>query len=345
MKELLGPEVLSQVLKVSALSALSFVAAIAVTPIFTHFAYKHEFWKKMRSAAWIGKNEAAPVYASLHKEKHARNIPTGAGIIIWGVVLVVTLVFNLNRSQTWLPLFTIVAVGILGFIDDIINTRSNGGVAGMRSRIKMLWLITIGVIGSFWFFFKLDYNAIFVPILGNVTIEWLYIPLFVFVFISSANAVNITDGLDGLSGGLLASSFFAFLVLAFFQGNYGIAAFCGTILGAVLAYTWFNIYPARFFMGDTGAVSLGATLGVIAMLTNSALVLPLIGLIFVVETLSVILQLVSKKLRNGKKIFLSSPLHHHLEATGWPETKVTMRFWVIGAISAVIGVLFRLLGN
>jgi phospho-N-acetylmuramoyl-pentapeptide-transferase len=240
----------------------------------------------------------------------------------------------------------LVSVGILGFIDDIVNVRSSGGgVAGISSRLKFIWLILIAVIGAIWFFFKLDYNAIFVPLVGNVTIGWWYIPLFILVFVASANAVNITDGLDGLSGGLLASSFFAFLVLAFFQGNYGIAAFCGSILGAVLAYTWFNIYPARFFMGDTGAVCLGATLGVIAMLTNSALVLPFIGIVFVIETLSVIIQVLSKKLRSGKKVFLSAPLHHHFEALGWPETKVTMRFWVIGAIAAVTGVLLRLLGD
>ena len=235
MKLLFEPTILSQVLKLSSLSVLSFVAAIAVTPIFTHFAYKHQFWKKMRKTGWINKDQQTPVYNSLHSKKHNRHIPTGAGVIIWGVVLIITLIFNFDRSQTWLPLFTLVSVGLLGFIDDIINTRSNGGVAGISSRIKMLWLVTIALIASFWFFFKLDYNAIFVPMVGDVTIEWLYIPLFILVFISSANAVNITDGLDGLSGGLLASSFFAFLILAFFQGNYGIAIFCGCILGAVLA--------------------------------------------------------------------------------------------------------------
>jgi phospho-N-acetylmuramoyl-pentapeptide-transferase len=156
--------------------------------------------------------------------------------------------------------------------------------------------------------------------------------------------VNITDGLDGLSGGLLAISFFAFLVIAFFQGNYGIAIFCGTLVGATLAYTWFNIYPARFFMGDTGAIALGAALGVVAMLTNSALVLPIIGFIFVLEAGSSLIQIISWKVLKKRKIFIVAPIHHHFEAKGWPETKVTMRFWIIGAMMAVLGVVLRFLG-
>lgn len=337
--EITNPVMVAQVLKIGLMAAGSFVLAMALTPLYTHFAYKHEWWKKMRTTSVDG--SSSQVFNKLHAEKHKRNIPTMAGVLIWGTVLILTLVFNLDRSQTWLPLFTIVSVGLLGIVDDVVNVKTtNGGKAGLKAKIKMSWLILIALAGALWFFYKLGYNMIDVPFLGALNIGWLYIPLFILVFISSANAVNITDGLDGLSGGLLSASFFAFLVIAFFQGNYGLAAFCGTILGAILAYTWFNIYPARFFMGDTGAVSLGATLGVVAMLTNSVLVLPIIGFIFVVETLSVILQLASKKIR-GKKIFLSSPIHHHFEAKGWPETKVTMRFWIIGAIMSFIGLVIR----
>ncbi len=333
-----SPEIVSQILKVGLLSAGSFLLTMILTPVYTYFAYRYKWWKKMKTEAVDGKSTT--VFNKLHKEKHKRNIPTMAGILIWGAVLIMTLFFNLNRSQTWLPLFTLVSIGILGIVDDIVNVKSSNGHAGLKAKIKMIWLILIALSGALWFYFKLDYNMISVPFIGNFNIGWLYILLFILVIISSANAVNITDGLDGLSGGLLATSFFAFLIIAFFQGNYGIAAFCGTLVGAILAYTWFNIFPARFFMGDTGAVSLGATLGVVAMLTNSVLVLPIIGLVFVMETLSVILQLSSKKIR-GKKIFLSAPIHHHFEAIGWPETKVTMRFWVIGAMVAVIGVILR----
>ncbi len=334
-----SPEMISQLLKIGLLSSASFAIALLVTPVFTHFAYRYEWWKKIRGTDMNGKE--TPVFNKLHKEKHKRNIPTMAGVIIWGTVLFLTLLFNLDRAQTWLPLFTITAVGLLGIVDDVVNVKSGGnGVGGLKAKIKMSWLLLIAFAGAMWFYFKLDYNSLSVPFAGNVHIGWLYVPLFVLVFVSSANAVNITDGLDGLSGGLLSASFLTFLVIAFFQGNYGIAAFCGTLIGAILAYTWFNIYPARFFMGDTGAVSLGATLGVVAILTNSVLVLPIIGFVFVVETLSVILQLFAKKF-TGKKLFLSTPIHHHFEARGWPETKVTMRFWIIGAIAAVLGLILR----
>ena len=334
-----NPEMVQQLLKIGMLSGASFVMALLIAPVFTHFAYKYKWWKKIRGTDMNG--DETPVFNKLHKEKHKRNIPTMAGVIIWGTVLVLTLAFNLNRAQTWLPLFTIGSVGLLGIVDDVVNIKSGGnGVGGLKAKIKMSWLLIIALAGSLWFYFKLGYNAINVPFVGDVHIGWLYILLFVLVFVSSANAVNITDGLDGLSGGLLSASFLTFLIIAFFQGNYGIAAFCGTLIGAILAYTWFNVYPARFFMGDTGAVSLGATLGVVAMLTNSVLVLPIIGFVFVVETLSVILQIFAKKAW-GTKIFLSTPIHHHFEAKGWPETKVTMRFWIIGAIACVLGLVLR----
>lgn len=334
--------VIPQLLILFLFSALGFIIAMILTPIFTHFAYKHQWWKIARAEDMSGK--ATPVYTKIHAAKHKRNIPTMAGIIIWGTVAFLTLTFNLDRSQTWLPLFTLVSVGILGLFDDYINIRSTGGIAGMKAKIKMVWLLIFSSAGAYWFYYKLGFSNIHIPAWGDLNIGWLYMPLFVFIVVASANAVNITDGLDGLSGGLLATSFGAYSIVAFFQGNYGISIFCGTVVGAVLAYTWFNIFPARFFMGDTGAVALGATLGVIAMLTNTVFVLPIIAFVFVAETLSVILQLASKKLR-GKKIFQSAPIHHHFEAIGWPETKVTMRFWIIGAMTAAVGIVVALLGR
>lgn len=340
--DITSPETISQILKIGLLSAGAFVLAMALTPVFTHFAFKHRWWKKMRTETVDGVKSG--IFNKLHGEKHKRNIPTMAGVIVWGAVALLTLAFNLDRAQTWLPLFTLVSVGLLGIVDDVVNVKSTGGVAGIKSKVKMAWLIVIALVGAMWFHYKLGYDVMNVPFLGDLSISWLYILLFIVVFISSANAVNITDGLDGLSGGLLAMSFFAFLIIAFFQGNYGLAAFCGTIVGAILAYTWFNIYPARFFMGDTGAISLGATLGVVAMLTNSAFVLPVIGFMFVIEAGSSLIQIVAWRFFHRKKIFIAAPIHHHFEAKGWPETKVTMRFWLIGAMTAVTGVLLRFLG-
>jgi phospho-N-acetylmuramoyl-pentapeptide-transferase len=285
--------ILPQIIKVFSLSFLSFAVAMALTPVFTYFAYKYQWWKKLKTEDMEGKS--IPVFKKLHAEKHKRNIPTMAGIVIWTSIAIVTLLFNLDRAQTWLPLFTLVTIGCLGLIDDYVNIRSTGGVAGVKAKLKMGWLLLFSGIGAWWFYYKLGWTIIHIPAYGDVTLGWLYIPFFIAVVVSTANAVNITDGLDGLSGGLLSAAFSAFAFISFFNGHYGLAAFCGAVVGAVLAYTWFNIYPARFFMGDTGAVALGATLGVVALLNNDALVLPIIGFVFVVETLSSMIQIASKK--------------------------------------------------
>ena len=188
-------------------------------------------------------------------------------------------------------------------------------------------------------------TAVDVPFLDPVSIGWLIIPLFVLVVYATANAVNITDGLDGLAGGLAAIAFGAYAIIAFFEEKYGVAGFCLTLTGALLSYTWFNIYPARFFMGDVGSFALGTALGVVAMLTNTIFILPIIGIVFVIEAGSSLLQIISKQLRGGRKIFKIAPVHHHFEASGWPETKVTMRFWVIGQVAAFIGIIVFLVGS
>ena len=324
-------------------AVLAFVVAFGLTPLYTDLAYRYEFWKKVRSTAVTG--ETAKIFYGLHQAKHKRNIPTAAGVVLIVAIAIVTLLLNLSRSQTYLPLFALVAAGAVGLIDDVINIRGNGlGSAGLRTRIKFGLILMVAVSGALYFFYKLGYQSIHVPAVGDFSIGWLYVPLFIVVVVSTANAVNITDGLDGLSGGLLATAFAAYGVIAYFQGNFGIAGFCATIVGAVLAYTWFNIFPARFFMGDTGSFALGTTLGVIAMLTNAVFVLPIIGAIFVIEAGSSVAQILAKVVLK-RKIFLSAPLHHHLEAIGWPEPKITMRLWVLGQIAGAIGMVLGLLGN
>lgn len=318
-----------------------FVLAMFLTPIYTRYAFKYKAWKQVRDTATTG--EKAPIFYKLHAAKHKRNIPTMAGLVIIVATAVTMLLLNWSRNQTYLPVFGLVAAGTVGFIDDLINIRGEGkGVAGLRSQLKFGLILAVALAGALYFFYKLGYSQIHVPAVGNFEIGWLYIPLFVLVVISTANAVNITDGLDGLSGGLLASAFGAYGIIAFAQGNYGIAGFCMAMVGAVLAYTWFNIFPARFFMGDTGSFALGTSLGIVAMLTNSVFVLPIIGAVFVVEAGSSLIQILSKKIFK-RKIFLSAPLHHHLEAIGWPEPKVTMRLWIIGAVSAGFGMLIGLI--
>jgi phospho-N-acetylmuramoyl-pentapeptide-transferase len=320
---------------------LAFAVAMALTPIYTHFAFKHKAWKQARTNAVTG--EAAPVYQKLHAAKHKRLIPTMAGVVMILAISVVTISLNWSRSQTYLPLFVLVTAGIVGLIDDYLNIRGeNLAVAGMRAKLKFMLILGIAAASALYFYFKLDFSIIHVPAVGDFDIGLWYIPLFMMVIVSTANAVNITDGLDGLSGGLLALAFGAFAVIAMAQGNYGIAGFCAAAVGAVLSYTWFNIFPARFFMGDSGSFALGTALGVVAMLTNSVFVLPIIGAVFVAEAGSSSIQILSKRIRK-KKIFLSAPIHHHFEAIGWPETKVTMRFWIIGAVCAVGGIIIGLI--
>lgn len=329
--------------KIFILGFLSFVITMAFTPIYTTLAYAGQWWKKARTTSITG--EAAKVYTKLHAAKHSRNIPTMAGAVFVAAIALVTLSGNLSRSETWLPLAAMVGAGAIGLIDDIINVRGIGGnIAGMRAKIKLLLLLAISLIGGWWIFAKLGVAEIHIPFSGPLEIGWLIVPLFVLVIISTANAVNITDGLDGLAGGLASIAFAAYALIAVIEGKYGIAGFCMAIVGALLSYTWFNVYPARFFMGDVGSFALGTALGVVAVLTDTILLLPLIGAVFVIETGSVILQLISKRLR-GKKIFLSSPIHHHFEAVGWPETKITMRFWIIGEVAALAGIIAFILGG
>lgn len=249
----------------------------------------------------------------------------------------------LSRAQTFLPLGVLVLAAVVGLIDDLYNIRRRGAHGGGFSiREKLLLYAVIALVGAWWFYFKLDWTVIHMPFIGNFDIGAWYVPLFIFVIVATSFSVNEADGLDGLAGGLLLVAFGAYAAIAFAQGKYDLAAFCGVIIGALLAFLWFNIAPARFFMGDTGAMSLGVTLGVLAMLTNTVFLLPIIGFLFLLESLSVIVQLLSKRFR-GKKVFLSAPLHHHLEAKGWPETKIVMRFWVVSAVFAVMGVILVLI--
>ncbi len=321
-----------------------FIASMLLTPLYTSAAFSGKWWKKARTNAITG--EKAVVYQKLHQAKHERNIPTMAGVIFVLATVIVTIAGNLSRSETWLPLAAMAGAGAIGLFDDIINIRGvGGGIAGMRAKMKSLLLVIIALVGGLWFYNKLGVNSVHIPFFGAWHIGWLIIPLFVLVIFSTANAVNITDGLDGLAGGLAAIAFGAYAVIALIEKKYGLSGFCMTIVGTVLAYTWFNVYPARFFMGDVGSFALGTALGVVAMLTDTVFLLPVIALVFVAEIGSVAIQIISKKLRNGKKIFLSSPIHHHYEAIGWPETKVTMRFWIIGEVMALLGVVLFILGG
>lgn len=339
------------IIKILFLTSLAFVFTILWTPLFTAFLYKHKFGKKIRNGG------DTPLFSKMHA--HKAGTPTMGGILIWVTVLIFALFFyylsnfsflgfldNLNflsREQTLLPLGALVASALVGLFDDWLDIRKKGSGGGLGVKTRLLVYTLIAIVGAWWFYVKLDWDVFHIPFLGNFEIGWPYIFIFIFIIVATAFSVNETDGLDGLAGGTLLISFGAYGVIAFALGKYDLSAFCGVIVGALLAFLWFNIPPARFYMGDTGAMSLGITLGIIAMLTNSPLILPLIGFIFMLESFSVIIQVLSKKLRKGKKVFRSAPLHHHFEAIGWSEPKIVMRFWLLSGVAATIGLVVFLL--
>ncbi len=326
------------------LSLAAFLFSMVLTPFYTHFAYKYKFWKKQKKTTVDGKT--LPVMTKLHAHKFTHVFPTMAGLVGVIAVTVVTWIFNLDRAQTWLPLVGFLGGALVGTIDDVINIFGSGrGAAGLRGPVKFLLITIVGVTLGWYFAVKLGWTSILIPFYGDFEIGVVgMILVFAFALVATSNAVNITDGLDGLSGGLSMMAYGAFGVIALFRGNMMLFGFCMTVIGWLLSYIWFNVPPARFMMGDTGSFALGAGLGVVAMMTNSFLLLPVICLPAVIETLSSLIQLISKKLFH-KKIFVSAPLHHHLEAKGWGEAKIVMRFWIIAGVCAIIGVFIAATGG
>jgi len=341
-----------EIVKILLLTTFGFIMAMLLTPAWTHFLYKYKLVKNIRD------DGLTPLFSKMHEVK--AGTPTMGGVLIWLTVLILALLFfwiskiwpssmlaNFNfltRAETYLPLGALIASALVGLLDDWFNVSRQGGGKGGGLTIKhRLFIYTlIAIFGAWWFYFKLDWDVVRVPFIGVFNIGWWFIPFFIFVLVSTAFSVNEADGLDGLAGGIVLAAFSSYGTIAFVQGNYNLATFCGVISGALLAFLWFNINPARFFMGDTGAMSLGIALGVVAMLTGYPLLLPIIGFLLMLESLSVIIQILSKKIRK-KKVFLSAPLHHHYEAKGWPETKVVMRFWVIAGVLAVWGLILAII--
>ncbi len=322
----------------------AFLLSMFLTPIYTTFAYKHKLWKRQKTVDVSGKK--LTVMNKLHAEKIKRHVPTMAGIIMLVVVPLVVIVCNcLNRGQTWLALAAFVGGGVIGLIDDVINLFGKNATAGLRAPVKFAMITALGIFLGWFFAVKLGWTSIEIPYVGvfNIGIPAM-IALFAFAVVATGNAVNITDGMDGLAGGLAMLAYGAYGVIALLQEQWYLAGFCFVVVGALLAYTWFNVYPARFMMGDTGSFALGAGLGVVAMNTNAFFLLPIIGILFVIEAGSSLLQICSKKFFH-RKIFISAPIHHHLQAKGWEESKVVMRFWIIGGVAAMLGIFLAMGGG
>jgi len=348
------------IVKYMLLFILSFVISLVLAPGLIKLLYKNKAWKKKIRTETFGGSQT-PIFAKLHAHKEV-SVPRMGGILIWGTVLTVTLFMAvvsyafpnsfwggmnfLSRSQTWLPLFALVSASILGLIDDLLIIKERGAAnigGGINFKVRMAFILLIAVLGGLWFYFKLGWSTIYIPFYGNVEINGLYILLFIFVTVATYSS-SVVDGLDGLSAGVLAPIFLAFGVIAYARGSYDLAAFVVVIIGALITYLWYNVHPAKFYMGETGIMGLTVALAVLAFLTNSVLILPIIGFVLVAESASVIIQLFSKRFFK-RKVFLSAPIHHHFQALGWPESQVTMRFWIISAAASTLGLMIFFLSR
>jgi len=337
-----------EAIRVLTIAMVAFFTALVFTTPVLRLLNKLHFSKQIRTS------ESAPIFSKLHAGK--AGTPTMGGVIIWGTVLGLAAIFfaldalfdgffgNFNfidRAETYLPLMALFIAAVLGLIDDLLGVMKIGPRGGGLSvKHKLVLYALLSVIGAWWFYapYNLDWHVIKVPFFGVYDIGVWYIPIFMFIIISSAFSANETDGLDGLLGGVSLFAFGALTAVAFALGRYELAVMGGAIVGALLAFLWYNIYPAKFFMGDTGSMVLGITLGVMTMLTNTVFLLPFFAVILVFESLSVMIQVPIKKIFK-KKVFLSTPIHHHFEALGWPESQVTMRFWIISAVFAALGLV------
>lgn len=340
-----NPEVVLALIEAFGFALVAFILGIVLTPFLTDFLYKNKLGKNIRETSMDQKD--TPVFTKFHK--HKQGTPTMAGILFWGITAVLTLIFNLTRDETFLPLFFLVAGGVLGAVDDLANIKGIGKIKGLGAKFKLFLQILIAGFGAYWFTFKLEWTSFHVPgghLLGlpdNIELGLWYAPIFAIIVIYIMNSVDITDGLDGLLAGSIVPSFAALAAIAFAQGDYALTTFLTTLIGALIAFLWFNIHPARFFMGGTGAFALGAVLASVAMLTDSIMVLPLIGFLFIVEGFSTLSQTFSKRFF-GRKIYRAAPIHHHFQAKGWEETKIVMRFWIISSMASVAGLIIGLLG-
>jgi phospho-N-acetylmuramoyl-pentapeptide-transferase len=341
------------VVRIFVMATVAFFVTLIITPIWSRIIYKYNLSKK------IVREENAPVFSKIHRKKVGT--PTMGGVIIWVTVAILTFGFwllariypdsiiadfnFLSRAQTWVPLAALFVSAWFGLLDDALGVKRVGpGGGGLRMRDRIIMYALVGAGGAWWFYFKLGWDFINIPFLGDWVIGLWYIPFFIFVIVASAFSANETDGLDGLAAGVFLTMFMAFAAIAFDQGRMDLVVFLSAIMGSLVAFLWFNIYPARFFMGDTGSMSLGVTAGVVAMLTNTPFLLIPIAVIFIMESGSVLIQIPIKKIYR-KKVFHSTPIHHHFEALGWHETQVTMRFWMISAVGAIIGVIIFLVDS
>lgn len=350
---------LISVIKVVVPSILAFLFGVLITPFYTKNFYKYKMWKKnpRTETGDITTND----FAKVHNTKGEVSTPRVGGTIIWssiiitiGVIYLLSLIFPteltiklnfLSRNQTLVPLAALILGSLIGLIDDILQIIGKGSYSKdsiFYRKIKIIAVTLIGFLISLWFYYKLGVNYIHTPFIGDVVVGLWFIPIFITVMLA-VFSTSVIDGIDGLSGGVMCTIFTAYAIIAFVNNQIDIAALCAVVSGSTLAFLWFNVPPARFYMGETGILGLSVLLSVIAFMTNSVLVLPIIALPLVLTSASVIIQMISYKYFNKKRVFRVAPLHHHFEAIGWSKEKVVMRYWIVSVVSAIAGVIIALI--
>lgn len=344
-------------LKVFIPAIAAFWIGIVIAPVLTHYLYKYKVWKKHGGKTALD-GSAAVVFTGLRAETETKT-PRMGGILIWASVAITTIgvwflaqfapdtittkLDFLTRNQTWIPLMTMILGALVGLVNDILDVTDQKGEKGIPLSTRLIFVSLLSMFIGWWFYDKLDVVSVSLPFGGDLYLGWLIVPLFMFVSIC-LYASGVIDGIDGLSGGVFASIFTAYAFIAFHQSQINLAAFCATVVGALLAFLWFNIPPARFWMTETGSMGLTLTIAVVAFMTDTLgegkglSALPVIAFLLVATVFSNVVQVLSKKFRNGKKVFKIAPLHHHFEAIGWPGYKVTMRYWILSIIFAILGV-------
>lgn len=347
-------------LKIFLPAVIAFTIGIFLTPVATHYFFKYKMWKRVSREQNIT-SDAQKKFSQIHDGKAEISTPRVGGMIIWisviltvAVILVVNSIFDnaltnklsfISRNQTLLPFFSLILASIIGLADDFLQIFGKGKWSTdpfFLRYLKIFIIILLGLIIGLWFYIKLGVTGFYIPWVGFVNLGFVFIPFFILVMLSLWST-SIIDGIDGLAGGVLATIFMAYTLISYFNNQVDLATFCGVITGTIIAFLWFNIPPARFYMGETGMIGLTVTLSVIAFMTNTVLLLPIIAFPLFITSVSALIQILSVKLRHGKRIFLIAPLHHHFEAKGWPKYKVTMRYWIISVITSIVGVIISLI--
>ena len=345
------------ILKIIIPTVLTFFLGISITPFFTRYFYRYKMWKKSSRA----EADTSETFNTIHNAEHELSTPRVGGVIIWvSVLFAVCIIYFLSlfvpseltlklnffsRSQTLVPLAAFFFAAFVGFADDLLHIYGHGRFAQdalIYRKIKIVLITLIGFVISLWFYFKLDYSSVPIPFNGVWELGIWFIPFFIVVMLATFST-SVIDGIDGLAGGVLASVFTAFAAIAFINNQVDISALSGAIAGGIMAFLWFNVPPARFYMGETGMMALTVVLSVIAFLTDSVLLLPLIALPLAATTASDIIQITSYKLFNKHRVFKIAPLHLHFLALGWPREKVVMRYWIVSVICTIMGVILALI--